>query len=247
MSRPAANISAAFIASCAFRTGPPSKVYKKTRGKPAAGDLVFLDPDGRAHTPFGLADVLRAHLETIGLKRERPELFKSSDARLRIRVHDLRGTFVTVALANGKSEAWVSDRTGHRSSAMIHKYKRTARSFEELQLGTLTPLVSAIPELAAGKLSSGSGTAPGTESTKQQKKRASPRGFEPGQTLTFFEVLAMFSNDQGRRSSGILSLSPRPFRPDRLIDRLLPRPRTRLAQHSPMPLSARQALANGRL
>ncbi len=57
-----------------------------------------------------------------------------------MRVHDLRGTFVTTALANGKSESWISDRTGHRSSAMINNHKRVARSFEELELGAPLPL-----------------------------------------------------------------------------------------------------------
>ena len=66
-----------------------------------------------------------------------------------IRVHDLRATFVTLALANGRSEAWVSDRTGHRSSNMIRRYQRTARSATELGLGTLGPLDALIPELRA--------------------------------------------------------------------------------------------------
>jgi integrase len=52
-----------------------------------------------------------------------------------IRVHDLRGTFVTVSLANGKSESWISDRTGHRSSLMIARYKRMARTLDELHAG----------------------------------------------------------------------------------------------------------------
>ena len=78
---------------------------------------------------------------------DRPALFEKSDARLPIRAHDLRGTFVTVALANGKTEAWVADRTGHRSSQMINTYRRTTRTYAELGLGELTPMVEAIPEL----------------------------------------------------------------------------------------------------
>ena len=64
--------------------------------------------------------------------------------------HDLRGTFVTTALANGRSEGWIADRTGHRSSQMITDYKRNARTFKELeqQEGDLAPLDEAIPELA---------------------------------------------------------------------------------------------------
>ena len=78
---------------------------------------------------------------------DRTALFEKSDTRLPIRAHDLRGTFVTVALANGKTEAWVADRTGHRSSQMINTYRRTARTYAELGLGELEPMVEAIPEL----------------------------------------------------------------------------------------------------
>lgn len=88
--------------------------------------------------------MLRSHLETIGLKQERPELFTTTGQRMRIRVHDLRGTFVTIALANGRSESWISDRTGHKSSQMIAKYKRTARTLQELSQGDLAPLDEAL-------------------------------------------------------------------------------------------------------
>jgi integrase len=81
------------------------------------------------------------------LKKERPELFQTTAERQRIRVHDLRGSFVTVLLANSRSESWIADRTGHRSSAMINRYKRISRTFEELDLGALAPLCDAVPEL----------------------------------------------------------------------------------------------------
>ena len=61
----------------------------------------------------------------------------------------MRATFVTVSLANGKSETWVADRTGHRSSAMINRYRRHARTWAELGLGELAALDRALPELAA--------------------------------------------------------------------------------------------------
>jgi integrase len=66
-----------------------------------------------------------------------------------MRGHDLRATFVTINLANGKTETWISDRTGHKSSQMIARYRRMARTHAELNLGDLTPLASAIPELSA--------------------------------------------------------------------------------------------------
>lgn len=62
-------------------------------------------------------------------------------------MHGLRRTFVTLALANGRYEAWVQDRTGHRSSVMVNRYRRAARSVTELGLGWLAPLCEASPEL----------------------------------------------------------------------------------------------------
>src|SRR5690606_39831520 len=75
------------------------------------------------------SDLFRADLRAAGI--DRGELFEATKARLAIRVHDLRGTFVTLALANGKTETWVADRTGHRSSTMINRYRRAARTRSE--------------------------------------------------------------------------------------------------------------------
>lgn len=93
-----------------------------------------------------LADDLRSYLKLAGVTRE--VLFKNDDTRQQLRAHDLRASFITVHLATGKSEAWVTDRTGHKSSAMVAKYRRRARQAEELKLGMFTPLYRAIPELA---------------------------------------------------------------------------------------------------
>lgn len=55
---------------------------------------------------------------------------------------------MTIALANGKTETWVQDRTGHKSSVMINLYRRQARKAAELNLGPLKPLHEAIPDLS---------------------------------------------------------------------------------------------------
>jgi integrase len=129
-------------------------VYLKTfRPKVITSDALFVDEQGKPFQREGLAEQLRLDLEATGLKAKRPELFESSEQRLRIRVHDLRGVFVTVNLANGKSEAWISDRTGHRSSQMINRYRRLARTFDELDAGELAPLDDALPELKAARAS----------------------------------------------------------------------------------------------
>lgn len=56
-----------------------------------------------------LARALREGLELAGVKR--PELTVAKEGRRILRAHDLRGSFVTLALAAGQTEAWV---TPHR-------------------------------------------------------------------------------------------------------------------------------------
>jgi hypothetical protein len=75
----------------------------------------------------------------------RSQLFEAkAGVRLAIRAHDLRATFVTIALATGRNETWISDRTGHKSHEMVERYRRKARTWN---LGELGPLYDAIPEL----------------------------------------------------------------------------------------------------
>ena len=114
--------------------------------KLSRGDLVFTDHAGDPITVGKLAEQLRTHVTAAGI--DRPELTERGTNRGRLRAHDLRGTFVTLALATGRTETWVADRTGHRSSQMINRYRRGARSAKELGLGWLAPLDETIPELA---------------------------------------------------------------------------------------------------
>jgi integrase len=102
--------------------------------------------------PLHLTSALQGHLKLAGV--DRAELFEHTDKRRRVNVHALRATFVTLALATGKSEAWVQDRTGHRSSLMVNRYRRVARTAAELRFGALTPLHQAIPEIRASRAKS---------------------------------------------------------------------------------------------
>jgi integrase len=108
--------------------------------------FVFAQADGTLLDPFTLAENLRDRIRRAGIAR--PQLYLRNENRLALRVHDLRASFVTVALANGKTESWVADRTGHLSSQMINRYKRWARGHQEQSLGDWVPLHVAIPELA---------------------------------------------------------------------------------------------------
>jgi len=91
------------------------------------------------------ADTFRTDLLTAGV--ERGELHTSGKSRRLVRAHDLRSTFVTLALAAGRSEGWITSRTGHTSSAMLRRYERGRKLSVELNLGELTPLDRAIAEL----------------------------------------------------------------------------------------------------
>jgi integrase len=93
-----------------------------------------------------LAAELRDGLQEAGVKRSK--LFERGEHRIRLRAHDLRATFVTLALAAGKTEDWVVTRTGHGSSQMIALYRRQAKTAAELKLGWLKPLHEIVPELA---------------------------------------------------------------------------------------------------
>ncbi len=111
----------------------------------------------------------RGDLRTAGVVR--PELYERTAHRQPMRLHDLRATFVQVSLANGKSEAWVTSRTGHRSSQMLAAYTRRAREWSELGLGTLGDLDKLLPEVSAPTTTTGA-SAPATATSEPHKPDA---------------------------------------------------------------------------
>lgn len=96
-----------------------------------------------------LAEQLRADVARVGVTR--PELFSRERGRGRLTEHCLRRTFVTLALAEGRSDAWVTDRTGHTTTQQLARYKASARLAAELNLGPLLPLDQVVPELLRAK------------------------------------------------------------------------------------------------
>lgn len=100
------------------------------------------------------AEAYREALTAAGI--DRPQLFTDTKVRQPTRIHDLRGLFVTWALASGRTEAEVIDKTGHKSSGQIATYRRRARQLADLGYGELEPLVDAIPELRSKTGRSGS-------------------------------------------------------------------------------------------
>lgn len=134
-------------------TGPDAFVFveddgEKTRAwlkRKAKKTGKRLENKGMRLSTWARGGTLRGHIKMAGLTRA--ELFEHHEARLPLRIHDLRATFVTLSLAAGRSEAWVMDRTSHKSSDMIQRYRRAARLASELGLGELHRLDTAIPEL----------------------------------------------------------------------------------------------------
>lgn len=143
------------------------------RGQPGPDQHVFTDDAGHVLSADHTADRYRAHLEAAGI--DRPQLHERSSARRRITFHGTRATFVTIALANGKTEAWISARTGHKSSDQIATYRQVATTVEELGLGDLAPLFRALPELRFF---------PGRAAPQPDKKAAERAANHEGSTKT---------------------------------------------------------------
>lgn len=101
-------------------------------------DRIFPGQQGRC-----LARQFRAHLLAAGVDRR--ELHHEGPGRKRACLHSTRRTFVTLALAAGRPEQWVMDRTGHTTSGMLQRYRRAARTQEEMgHVLWLPPLDGAI-------------------------------------------------------------------------------------------------------
>lgn len=92
-----------------------------------------------------LFNKLLRHLKMAGIRRD--ELFVTNDVRRRLSLHHLRGGFVTIACAQGRSTTWIMDRTGHLSLSSLARYLRAGRLAE--RMGDWAPLHEAIPEIAA--------------------------------------------------------------------------------------------------
>ncbi|HET7542017.1 MAG TPA: site-specific integrase, partial [Polyangiaceae bacterium] len=63
------------------------------------GDLLFVGESEQPHETYRLAERLRAHLWLANVRRD--ELHNTGTNRRQLRAHDLRGTFVSLSLANG--------------------------------------------------------------------------------------------------------------------------------------------------
>ncbi len=115
------------------------------RGKPDLDTPVFCNLDGSLLDIDRMAETIRSDLTLAGITRQ--ALFRKGENSLRFGTHAFRHSFTTRSLANGKTDDWTRQRTGHKSNELM-TYREAASSLQELELGEVEPLVAVIPELA---------------------------------------------------------------------------------------------------
>ena len=116
------------------------RIWKERHGKTKKRPFADVAPTEKSKV--WIATRLRNGLKLAGVTRT--ELFASTEHTGKIRAHDLRATFVTVSLAEGRNDTWIRDRTAHKTMTMVDRYRRTARQFAELDVGSLVDLVQGL-------------------------------------------------------------------------------------------------------
>jgi integrase len=116
-------------------------------GKPAGDEAVIRDIRSPGEPWDHEAGVLRTDLRASGVTRE--TLFTEASNVQKIRFHDGRATFCTWARRAGRSDLWITERTGHTpTSAMLRRYTRMAQTLADLGYEPFPDVTGAIPELA---------------------------------------------------------------------------------------------------
>jgi hypothetical protein len=105
---------------------------------------------------------------------DRAELHQNEVGRRRMRAHDGRGTYVTLALARNASEAEIMRHTGHLSSGQVQLYNHAAGAWRRMGRGQLAPLGEALglPGFARADSSRGAGFSGGGETEGETKPLA---------------------------------------------------------------------------
>ena len=137
------------------------------------------------YEPKRLATALRDDLKAVGVTRS--ILFEEDAPNVEaLRFHDLRSTFCTWARRVGKSDAWISERTGHEPTGdMISRYDRGAQTLADLEYEPFPDITFAIPELPP-RLATTLATEPSSSSAAVSRTPTIPAasivgaiGFEP--------------------------------------------------------------------
>jgi integrase len=122
--------------------------WRELQGNPADDEPIVRESDIDVKGgPKRIAGVLRADLKRA--KVTRAILFEDTAENVEsLRFHDLRSTFCTWARRAGKSDAWISERTGHDlDGKMISRYDRGAQTLADLDYAPFPGIANAVPEL----------------------------------------------------------------------------------------------------
>ena len=140
---------------------------KQRRDGAEVGDKVF-------HVEFGVRKASAAFRADLRAARiDRPEFWEDTDERAPIGTHSQRRSFVTLHLANDKTEAWLMARTGHTTSAQLNQYRQAARFAHELRLGLPLPMDELL--LGGGARGGGSGHGRATQHKNRELNGSSGR------------------------------------------------------------------------
>jgi hypothetical protein len=118
------------------------------QGEPGDEEPIIREAEiGVKGGPKRIAGVLRADLKKAGVTRA--ILFEDEAENVEpLRFHDLRSTFCSWARRAGKSDAWISERTGHDlDGKMISRYDRGAQTLADLDYAPFPDIARAVPEL----------------------------------------------------------------------------------------------------
>jgi integrase len=126
------------------------KAWHEHQGK-AANDVPLVSSaiDILGCEPKRLATTLRDDLKACGVTRA--ILFEATEDNVQeLRFHDARATFCTWARRAGKSDSWISERTGQKETGrMIDRYDRGAQTLADLAYEPFPDISRALPELNA--------------------------------------------------------------------------------------------------
>jgi integrase len=135
--------------------------------------------------PKRLANALRDDLKAVGITRA--ILFEDEAPNVEpLRFHDLRSTFCTWARREGRSDVWISERTGHDLDGdMINRYDRGAQTLTDLEYAPFPDLTGAVPELAAlaTQLATEASTPSANSPDDVPKNRKAPKAYLPSKPV----------------------------------------------------------------
>ena len=144
--------------------------WRKLDGDPGPLEYIFHSQRRRKGKRLSVSTVQARFLSD--LRRagvDRRELHTTTKGARKLRPHDTRATFCTMARRRGMSDSWIMDRSGHEKPDQLAKYARFVRHADEQRVALwFAPMDQAIPELRATLLTLGQGWAKARHEPRKQ-------------------------------------------------------------------------------